>query len=439
MNRFLSFFKLGVKYLYRYKKRYYFLLAALVFGFGTIGFVTSTKDGMYNNVYFAAQSHYAGDIVAVADYSPRRGTLIHRMGINEINAIMEAAELAGINPQYTVIRTITWRDAVLHFNGFTASLRNLIGSDWESEAHLFANKNFYEAPVSDIGDDGIILSLAVAESLGIRMGDMLILELNTMYGQRNTGQFIVRGIVDDTSLFGYFKAYISRLSHNRLLLFEDDDASSVGFFLYNTDTAEKDRLHLHEYMVPLLQTGHLFYDREGMENRSRNNPWEGVRVFLYTMPVYLSEIAFFLDALNIISYIVYIMMLIAVFVSSLVTYRLILHERTREMGVMRTIGFFGQDLSLVLWSEIMVLGLVSMLFGFILTLFFNFCASFISFSWLPGFDIFLRNGKLSPLYLRETVLTNIILLFIVLFLLVLAPSIRVSLKKLPALLSGEPI
>jgi hypothetical protein len=51
----------------------------------------------------------------------------------------------------------------------------------------------------------------------------------------------------------------------------------------------------------------------------------------------------------------------------------------------------------------------------------------------------MKNGKLLPLYLPKTMLTNILLIFIVLFAMALLPSIRVSRKNLPGLLSGEPL
>jgi ABC-type antimicrobial peptide transport system permease subunit len=178
------------------------------------------------------------------------------------------------------------------------------------------------------------------------------------------------------------------------------------------------------------------YDRDGL-TRERDRPWEGIRIFLYTLPVYLSEISFLLDAMNLLTYFLYGMMLLTILASAAVTYRLILHERSREMGVMRAIGFYGGDLRLVLWTEIVVLGLVSMAGGFLLAAVLNQAASLLSFSWFPGFEIFLKDGRLRAMYLPSTILTNITLLLAVLVTLALFPSFRVSRKSLPGLLSGE--
>ena len=437
MEKNLAVLKLGIQYLYRYRRRYYFLLAALVLGFAVVTFITSTKDGMYDSVYYSAQAHYAGDIIAIGHINFPPGGFIHHLGQNEITGILNAADIAGINPQHTVFRT-NIGNAAIHYNGIAIQLKYLIGSDWDGEAHLFGKMNFNQPPALDIGDDGIILSVPVAGQLGAKMGDRVILELDTRFGQKNTGQFIVKGIVHDTSIFGFYKAYISRLTLNRLVLFDDNDCSSIGFFLDNPGLAGQKRIRLQEHISAHLQTGPLVYDREEMV-RERDRPLEGNRIFLYTLPVYLSEIADLLDTMNIITYLVYGMMLIIIFVSAAVTYRLILHERSREIGIMRTIGFCGGDLRLVLWTEIAVMGIISMVLGFFLARICGWAVSFISFSWFPGFEIFLKNEKLIAMYMPGTVLLNAILLLFVLGILALFPSFRITQKNLPGLLSGGPL
>jgi len=439
MEKFFAVFKLGLKYLYRYRRRYGFLVAALIFGFAVVTFITSIKDGMYDNVYYTAQSHYAGDIVAIGyDNTNTYGDYSHHLGQKEISAILNAADRAEINPKYTVLRTIYGADGIVHFNGNTVQLKYLMGCDWDKEAHLLNKLNFDDTPDSTLGNEDIILSVPTAQQLGAKMGDSIILETLTRWGQKNTGIFIVRGIVRDTSIFGYYKAYVSRLSLNRLIDFEDGDCSSVGFFFDKPSDSENKRILLQNALSNQIQLGPLVYDRDQMA-LERDRPWKGIKVFLYTLPVYLSEISELLEAMNLITYLLYGMMLLIILVSAAVTYRLILHERAKEMGTMRIIGFYGGDLRLVLWTEVLVIGLISLIAGFILAQVFCWVVSLLSFSWFPGFDIFLKNGKLLPLYLPKTMFVNIILVFVVLFVMALLPSIRASRKNLPGLLSGEPL
>ena len=438
MEKFFAVIKLGLKYLYRYRRRYSFLIAALIFGFAIVTFITSIKDRMYDNVYYAAQSHYAGDIVAIGYDTNTYRDYSHHLGQKEISAILSAADSAEINPQYTVLRTIYGADGIIHFNGNALQLKYLMGCDWDKEAHLINKMNFKEPPASALGNEDIILSVPTARQLGAKLGDNIILETVTRWGQKNTGTFIIKGIVSDTSIFGYYKAYVSRLSLNRLIEFEDGDCSSIGFFFDKPGVAENKRRQLQNALLNKIQIGPLVYDRDQMA-MTRDIPWKGVKVFLYTLPVYLSEISELLEAMNLITYLLYGMMLLIILVSAAVTYRLILHERAKEMGTMRIIGFYGEDLQLVLWTEILVIGFISLIAGFILAQIFGWAVSLLSFSWIPGFDIFMKNGKLLPLYLPKTMFVNILSVFIVLFVMALLPSIRASKKDLPGLLSGEPL
>jgi ABC-type lipoprotein release transport system permease subunit len=435
MDKFSALVILGFKYLYRYRKRYGFLVAALVFSFGVVTFLTSSRDGMYDNLYYSAQSHYAGDIVAVGFNSE---TDVFHLGQDDISIILNAAMEAGLNPKYTVLRTLLGDRGVVHFNGNAVSQKYVVGCDWEREAHLFSKMIFESPPEQYIGDDAIILSSPVAQLLGAVMGDSVILETETMWGQKNSGRFIVRGIVQDSTLFGYFKVYISRLSLNRLLLFEDEDCSTVGFFLENPFAAEKNRQNLQTVLSEKMQMGPLVFDRDEMEWET-SQPWSGTRVFLFTMAVYLSEISELLDAIYIITYFLFGLMLIIIFVSAAVTYRLLIHERVKEMGVMRSIGFYGGDLRLVLWTEVIALGIISLFAGFLFAWILNSAASLLSFTWFPSSEIFLKDGSLFALYLPKTILANAFLVFLVLALAVFFPSLRVSKKHLPTLLSGEPI
>ena len=423
----LVLFRLGIKYLYRYRRRYVFLFMALMFCFAVITFITSTKDRMYDNAYFSAQSHYAGDVIAVG-YG-----VYKQFKPSVISVILDAVNSSGINPVHTVFRTVSFNSGIVYFNGNALNLKYVIGCDWENESQLFSKMEFAVPVSSDLDDDGIILSAPVADRLGAVAGDSVILEVDTINNQKNTGRFVIKGIVNDASIFSYYKVYVSRLSLNRLLLYNDDGCSTIGLFLGKKSSAEKNRRLLQDALFDKLNLSPLVYNRDDLGYEENN------KVYLLTMPVYLAEVSDLLDAMNIIAYFLYGLMLVIIFASVAVTYRLILNERAREMGVMRAIGFYGGNLRIVLWTEVIILGIISLAAGFLLAVILNMITSFISFSWIPGFEIFLRNGRLTPLYLLESVLVNILFTLLILAAAVIIPSLRASKKNLPYLLSGEPL
>ena len=430
MAKYFALAKLGLKYLLRHRRRYGFLMMTLVFGFMIVTFITSAKDGMNRNVYYSAQSHFAGDIIAIGYWNWES---YQHLGSDEISVILEAAKESRINADETVFRTIFNDYGIIFFNGNSVWQKYVVGCEWENEEFLFSRMNFI-TPVQALDDDEIFISDGVARQLGAEIGDRVVLEVNTKYSQKNTGAFTVAGIFRDSSIFGYYKCYVSKVTLNRLRLFEDDDCTSVGFFLNNTSLAEPKRKELYKVLSKKMQTGPLLYKRD--EGNTRPS-YEGTAVFLYTMEFYLSEIEDLMGALNILTYFLYGMMLIIILASASVTYRLIIHERSSEMGVMMAIGFYGRDLRIVLWTEVVALGAISLVLGFLFALCLGRAASFLSFDWFPSFEIFLNNGKLPILYLPKTVATNTALIIFVLIAASVLPSVRVSRKHIPVLLSGE--
>ena len=432
MEKLAALFNLGIKYLYRYRRRYGFLLAALVFCFAIITFIGSVKDGMYDSVYYASQSHYAGDIAAVGYVSDND---LRYLGKDEISNILEAAEEAGINPMHTIFRTMGIVN-VIYYNGAALELKYLHGCDWDNESFLFDRMEFEDRSDGPFGEDGIIISAPAAKQINANIGDRILIEIETKTGQRNTGFFFIKGIVKDSSIFGYYKAYVSRLGLNRLLRFEDEDCSVIGFFFDNSRSAEKKRLDLHAALEKRMITAPIVNTRDELEEES-DKTWQGVMPFLLTLPVYLTEISDLLNAMDMISYFLYGMMLLIVLVSASVTYRLIIYERTREIGIMRTIGFYSRDMHLVLWTEILTLGFISFAAGLALAWFLGKAVLLLSFSWFPGFEIFMKNGRLTVTYDPISILLHVVFIFVILIMAAFFPVLRASKKNLPGLLSGD--
>jgi ABC-type lipoprotein release transport system permease subunit len=434
---------LAFKYLVRYRRRYFFLFIALSMGFSIVSLLTAVKDGMDANVYKSAQDHYAGDIVAVG-HDNSMGALNY-LSAEAKAELYRAVEAARIGETHIVERTIFGNEGVLYFNGGAVRLKYVVGVDWDNEASYFDSLNYRERliipampaknPSPSPEGDLIYLSAPVASQLNARAGDSLILEVNTRWGQKNTGVFIVGGVVEDSTIFGYYKAYIDRLVLNRLLLLNDGDCSIAGIFVNGRRDVEKKRALLQEALQNRLQTGPIVHDREELD-AARLVPFEGLKVFLLTIPVYLSEVADLLGAMNIITYFLYTMMLVIMMVSALVTYRLILHERRRELGTMRAIGFYGADIRFILLLETLGLILASLAAGMVLVLLFQWLVTFIPFTWFPSFEIFLEDGKLKTLYVPRTVAVNILTVFISLFLAAIAPVYRFSREPLPNMLNG---
>jgi ABC-type lipoprotein release transport system permease subunit len=436
----INFFLLSVKYLFRYRRRYLFLFIALVFGFGIITFITSIKDGMDENVYLSAQSNYAGDIIVAGYY---RNTWQGRLKKNDSEQIIKLAEK--LNPVQIVKRTnfsFSLMDQCnLYFNGTIVTIEHIVGVDWYNEADYFDKLEYSSYGGLSFNDETIIVSAPVAHELGVRIGDSLTLETESRNGWKNTSTFIVGAVVDDSTIFGYHRVFVSRSALNGILSYDADDCSTIGFYISDRHNLEKKRMLLHKDLAMNFHVGSLANSRE--ETIEEMLPvWTGeweegeIKIFVLTIPIYLAEVADLLNAMNLVSYFLYWMMLLIILVSAMVTNRLILQERTRELGTMRVIGFFEGDICYILVSESFSLGLISLAGGFAFALFLAWAVTFAPFSWFPSLEIFMKNGKLMALYAPKTVITNIAAAFCMIALAVWFPAWRSSRNPLPGMLAG---
>ncbi|MDR0374391.1 MAG: ABC transporter permease, partial [Treponema sp.] len=391
----IKLLSLAVRYLFRYKRRYFFLFLALAIGFAVITTITAVKEGMTAMLYRTAQSHYAGDLIALGwDHDGVGSTF--RLGQGEIDAILAVAEQNNFNPDRVVMRTQFMSDAALYFNGNMARLKYVNGVDWDVEADMFNSFNYEAKPEKPLeGDEEILISSPIAHYLGVRQGDSLILEVRNYLGQRNTGNFIVAGIIEDKTIFGYFKSYISRAALNDLVGFNEGECSSVGFFFddKNADIDWNKTLLQWGLAENDVNTAAMLQNRSDFEAEQRAE-WSGIKVFILTLEVYLSDVDDLLKAMDALSYLLFVMMLIIVFVSALVTYKLILYERSQELGTMRALGFQERDITWMLVIEAACLALISVAAGFLFSIVLVNILSVLPFSDIAGFEMFMKDGKL---------------------------------------------
>jgi ABC-type lipoprotein release transport system permease subunit len=431
--KFPVFFRVSLKYFWRYRRRYLFFFFALGFGFAVVTVVSSLRDGMKENLYRSAQSHYAGDIIV---FGIEKDNPIDHLTKNQKELIFASAKKAKIDPVSTIVRTNLFgrRGGIVHFNGNAVPLKYVVGVDWEQEKKYFEELTYIEYP-EHLDDTSVLLSVPLAKELRARRGDSVILEILTTTRQKNTGVFITAGIVEDASFFGYYKVYVSRTAINNLAGLPEDDCSLVGFYLKNKRSNESIKKALHDELSAVMKTSPLFSDRQGYHQETKKGE-DGITAYIVDLQVYLSEVSQLMNAIDIASLLLFAMMLAIIMVSAVVTCRLILHERAKETGTMRAIGFYESDVRIIFQLEIACIVIISIIAGFAIALIINWIISYTSFGWLPGFEVFMQNGRLSARYLPGTIIINIISVFCLLALVLWVPIFRNSRNPLPQMLSG---
>ena len=430
---FLYKLNLAFKYLTGHFRRYIFLLIALSFGFAVITVMSSLKEGMTQSVFRSSENHYAGHIFVFGMEKPS-GFLL----VNDDEKIIRAVEESGISPVRVVRRTSYFREGLLYFNGKAVRQKNVFGVDWEVEKEDFLNLQYVEgsAPENDLtGTNGILISELTAGELKVLKGDQLTLQVNTRTGQKNTGTFIVQGIIKDNSIFGSYKSFVDRRYLNQLLGMEVEQYSSLGLYFQDLRDIQEKSDRLYAVLKSRLAFSPPVHNKKELTFQM-DRQWEGVRYFTIPLQVYVSQVADLLTAMELISYFLYVIMVLIVMLSISVTYSLILHERTVEIGTMQAIGLSIRNVRIILVMEASLLFLLAIAAGFLTALGVLRLISLFSFSWIPGFEIFMDKGKLTASFTVITILRNILVLMLAALPAVFIPSMLISKLNLSDSLSG---
>lgn len=395
----MTVFFLALRNLVLQRTRYLMIGLAVLTGFALITIISGAAYGAMDTVKAKAARYFSGH-VGVTGYINRENGLEDPA---RVEALLQGAALN--------IRTISRRtaynrnDASLFFGGQTVRQRKLVGVSFEIEKAELSNLAFaegsLEAMLGEAGMDGILISSSAAAILGCRVGDDLNLYLTTDSGQYNTATLIVRGIFSETSLFGYV-AYMRNQDLNRLLLRAPDAATDLALYAdTGTDVdalAEEVRLLLDaEFDVyPTLKT------REDLVAAMAADR-TGQKIAVMTLDANLAQIKSILDAFLVITYFVLGLFVLIVMVGILNTYRVIVYERTREIGTMRALGMSRMSVSALFLYEALGLAVLASLGGLLTGLVALQGLRLVDLGSIPAAGMFTDQGRLS-FYLSPRVL-----------------------------------
>lgn len=178
--------------------------------------------------------------------------------------------------------------------------------------------------------DGLVVSAKLAEVLGARVGDYLLVEV--LEGKRSVRSVMLIGLADD---FSGMAAYMDIHAVNRLLD-EGDVVTGANFRV--------DRKHWNEFMHALKQIPRVSWVavKESLRENFRRTTAASIGLIQMIYMVFSIVVAFGVTYNNA---------------------RISLAERARELATLRVIGFSRREVGTVLVTELVVLALVAVPLG----------------------------------------------------------------------------
>lgn len=387
--------KMGLRSLIYRRKQYRSLFIVCIFGIGISLFAQAVVYGMIASLKYKAKIYYGGDLQFIGGDS-------HNLQKYDENI----ARLKSVFPQDSVISERYDFDpdyAALYFEGMEVRLRMVKGIDFSKEAELFSRLNYSEGSYEGVlGTNGILISQKVAESLAVHAGDSLTFLLENLEREVDTTEVIVKGVFVDSSFFGMYTTYMDLDFLRGALKCPEELCNRVCIRLKDGEPSEKKienyQKSLEEVfrMYPIVEDKYDFYDAQNdieyYDADGNLNP-----VFaLIKMGANLDSLKVLIDAMNLVTAFVIIMLIIIIVVGVASTFRVIVMKRINEIGIYKAIGMRRGKISMMILVETFLLVLTGSIGGFLLSLILAFVAKFINLSFIPAFDLFLTDGTLAP-------------------------------------------
>jgi len=209
---------------------------------------------------------------------------------------------------------------------------------------------------------GVIIGQQTAQRLKARTGDTVLVQLRTITGQMNVAEFLVAAVSHDPGVSVSFAAYANRAYVNELENLPPDAYQQLGILLGNpggTDEAASRltrALSQRVALLPPLPKAVTDNPMGSMLRQHNENPmgammadlmrqasegsYQGTRYRLSTIDDVLGrlQIPQIIAAINAVAFVVLLILFLIIVVGVINTFRIVLNERTREIGTMRALG-----------------------------------------------------------------------------------------------------
>jgi len=413
--------RIAIRNIARQKKRTILLGGAIAFGVLTIILIGSFTSGVLENVRENFTGIFGGHIyISGQELSPTE-RILSRIGDTEILDKELASfeeDIAGIH-----VRSRARGDAIFGSRQESISLE---GVDWQAEPTLWDDLGIIEGDPGLLSqEDFIILPESVASALDVEVGEAVLFRLNTVSGQANVGEFTLAGLYRNNQSFNISGGYADLSFLNSLIGLEADEFQFLNITLHELGRidAVAGALYRQLQLAGEVEPRGDEAENEGMRGGMMSlmgggaasladdeEPWEGTKFTITTLNDMMDPILSLVRVLDLIRTGLFVILLLITMVGLLNTFRMILIERTQEIGTMRAIGMQRIGVRNIFLWEALFLALFGAVAGLLIALGLMGTLSSIHLNTDNVLQLFTRNGQFAFPFVWDDVATTVLLL-----------------------------
>ncbi len=404
--------QLALKNLLMQKKRYALMATAVAIGFFLMTILSALSEGALNTIRLKSARYFSGQLCVYGLNGITRE-------VDNPDFVVDTLQKARLSVETISKRSILYddSDAKLFFNGSYVLVRKVIGVDFDTERQQLETLPFIDGGIGN----GILISRAITDDIGARVGDSITFSANTKSGQVNTITVPIAGIFDEINLFGY-SVYMDRTLVNTLAMLPKEYVSEIA--VYTKDGASVRRIEetirtIFENDITVLP--HIS-NRSEFTKALTSVPAGEKALAIVSIDAQLEEVTLLLTAFEICTYFVLIVFMIITAVGIINTYRVILYNRTGEIGTMRALGIQKRTILYLFLLEALLLSIFSVIAGFISSLLALQFTHVFTLSANPAVSMFTEFNKLQYSINIGSFSINVLLIIFSVLLAVWAPS-----------------
>ena len=430
-------FRIAVRNVLRQRKRTILLGGAVAFGF----FVITLVDGFTGGIIATVQDNFSR---ALGGHLYLTGSMVSERG-SEINTIEDdTAAIQALSSIQDKIASVHRRSngrGTVYF-GTKERSQQIEGVDFTDERD-FAEK--LEIDAGSLGDLGkassLVLPAETARKLGVAIGESVIVKISTVTGQQNVGEFLLVATTPDSGIFGSGRGYMEKAALNELIGLPAEGFQTINIYLNDVgDSAEAASALYAELALrgPVSERGSL-QDHGAMKTQmqrlmggaslnsvSVSERWMGTKFTLTTIEDIMAPILALVATLDMISLGVFIVLLSIIMIGILNSYRMVMIERTTEIGTMRAIGVQKKTIRDIFIWEALTISAAGAISGFLLGISAIGIVSLFEFGSASFFSVFLSKGHLGFVVSPGDSVRNFLILCLMSLAAVYAPARKAS-------------
>ncbi len=425
-----TFPNIAFRNLSRQKKRSVLLGSAIAFGVMIVTLINGFAGAFSENVSENFSNLMAGHIFISGT---EKGANDKDLSvIRDDSALTEAAGASGLSVRYVTRRSSF--SGTLIFEG--KKLRtNVDGAELEKETFLRERLLLKDGSWDNMSkSNSLILSEKIAEKLNVDVGDRMLVQMETVNGQNNVGEFVLAGISYDAGFFGQMTSYANLSYVNELIGLAQGEYQTMGIMLDGLKYTETSAASIYKSLsssVQLFERGATDENGEqtpfmAMLRTQNKETWQGVKYRLFTINEVLAQIEQIVVALDTTAAIILVVLFIIIMVGITNTFSMVMFERIGEIGTMRALGVQRGGVRSMFLYEAVFLALGGAVAGILLALLVMAGISLINFGMDSPAFIIMQNGHLSFYLPPLKALGNIVIIALLTLVAVASPAIKAA-------------